>query len=185
MDMSDEGEDYDPGDIEDLLDVLLDAFGRYDQSKGHNRATPKRIDVKGQVEWAGEFQGPGGVRAVNLGRGVNLDLAPVREALKLKSYKAKGWQAQLRQLNTVKRGTSAKQAAGLNPSRETLRRWENGSQKPGKANRERIAQAYGNLQTPRTPAQKARVAQAFTDALYNAYGSVVRLRDIERFKFDD
>jgi hypothetical protein len=183
--VSGDGEDYSDGDIEDLLDSLLIAFNNYDQRKGHHRATPKRIDVKAQVEWAGEFQGPGGIRSVNLGRNASLDLAPVREALTLKSYRAKGWQAQLRALNRVKRGPAAMTAAALRPSRETLRRWGNGSQRPSKANRERIQQAYDNLRTPRTQAQKAKVAQAFTDALYNAYGSVVRLRDIERFNLDD
>jgi len=183
--VSGDSEDYDDSDIDGLIDALLAAYNDYDQRKGHNRATPGHIDVKAQIEWANEFQGPNGVRAVNLGNGVSLDLAPVREALRLKSYKAKGWEAQLRQLNAVKRGTQAKQAAGLHPSRETLRRWEKGTQKPSKANRERIAQAYGNLQTPRTQAQKARAAQVFTDALYSAYHSDVRLRDIERFKFND
>lgn len=193
--MSDDGTEYDPGEIDELVDAIDQAYADYDQRKGHNRATPRSLEVTAQVEWAGEFQGPGGVRHVNLGArgGMSVDLARVRDAMKqtggpLKSYRAKGWQAQLRQLGAVKRGPGAKQAAGLSPSRETLRRWENGSQKPSKANRERIQEAYNQLRNPSgmTPDQaKAKAAEALTDALYNAYGSVVRFRDIRTFKFDD
>jgi hypothetical protein len=193
--MSDDGVDYDPGEIDELIDAMQQALNDYDQRKGTHRATPRSLEVKAQVEWAGELQGPGGVRHVNLGArgGMPLDLSRVRDALKqtggpLKSYKAKGWQAQLRQLNAVKRGTAAKQAAGLSPSRETLRRWERGEQRPSKANRERIQEAYGQLRNPSgmTPEQaRARAADALTDALYNAYGSPVRFRDIQTFKFDD
>ena len=88
----------------------------------------------------------------------------------------------------MKRGEQARQAAGLSPSRETLRRWERGEQKPSRANRERIQEAYNQLAIPSgmTVAQaKARTADALTDALFNAYGSPVRFRDIQTFTFDD
>ena len=183
--MSGDSDPYSDSDIDDLYDSLMAAFSDYDQRKGHNRATPGHVDVKAQIEWANEFQGPGGVRSTTLGNGVSLDMAPVREAMKLKSYRAKGWQAQLRALNRVRRGPAAMAAAAFRPSRETLRRWSKGEQKPSKANRERIQQAYENLRAPSTRAQKAKAVQAFTDALYGAYRSDVRLRDIERFKFDD
>jgi hypothetical protein len=194
--MSGDGEDYSDSDIDALVDTMERALNAYDQRKGHNRSNPRSIAVRAQVEWAGELYGPGGVRHVNLGAsgGMNLDLSRVREAMKiattppLKSYKAKGWEAQWRQLQRVKRGADAMAAAGLRPSRQTLRRWEAGTQKPSKANRERIQDAYERIKNPggMTPAQaRAAAAERLTDALYDAYGSTVRLRDIRTFRFDD
>jgi len=193
--MSGPGDEYEPDEIDELIDAMQQALNDYDQRKGTSRATPASLKVKGRIEWAGEYQGPGGVRPVNLGRagGVPVDFSRIRDALRqtggpLKSYRAKGWQAQLRQLGRVKRGEQARQAAGLSPSRETLRRWERGEQKPSRANRERIQEAYNQLANPSgmTVAQaKARTADALTDALFNAYGSPVRFRDIQTFTFDD
>lgn len=193
--MSGESEPYTDDDIDDLIDAINDAYADYDQRQGHHHGTPRSLEVTAQVEWANTFQGPGGVRHVNLGArgGMPVDLSRVRDAMKqtggpLKSYTAKGWQAQLRQLNTVKRGEQAKLNAGFAPSRETLRRWEKGLQKPSKANRGRIQRAYGQLANPSgmTPEQaKKNVADALTSALDNAYGADIRFRDIRLFKFDD
>ena len=63
-----------------------------------------------------------------------------------KSYQARGWRAQLRQIDRLPvRGTAALEAAGLSPSRETRRRWANGSQRPSAANRAKIQEAYDIL----------------------------------------
>jgi transcriptional regulator with XRE-family HTH domain len=185
MAVSDEGEDYTDEEIDELYDRMLAALHAYDKKKGHNRATPKSLIIHAQVEWAGEFECPGGVRTARLGQvgGRNINLAPVREAMRLKSYNAKGWQAQLRQINRIKRGPAALAAAGFRVSRQTLRRWEAGTQKPSRANRERLQEAYDRMATPATVAPKA--VQKLTDAISDTYGSVVRFRGIRTIKFDD
>jgi hypothetical protein len=193
--VSGDSEPYSDDDIDELIDAINDAYADYDQRQGHHRGTPKTLIVTAQVEWSNTFQGPGGVRNVNLGQrgGKPVNLSKVRDALKqtggpLKSYTAKGWQAQLRALGRVKRGESAKDAAGFRPSKETLRRWQQGTQKPSKANRGRIQRAYDRLRNPSgmTPDQaKANAVKELTDALGNAYSADIRFRDIRLFKFDD
>ena len=60
----------------------------------------------------------------------------------LSTYRAKGWHAQLAKLTSSPRGYQAAEAAGLNPSPETFRRWMLEEQAPGKANRAKIQEAY-------------------------------------------
>ena len=187
-----DGDPYSDAEEARICDAIEDAMAdEYDD--GETGPANAEVQVTAEIEWAGTVDKPqrstrldgvdmrATVKAVQ-----HLRQAEGRDTGPLRSYKAKSWEAQLRQLNAVKRGTSAKQAAGLNPDSETLRRWKNGSQKPGKAYRERIAQAYDELRNPaRGQVAKARhdVAEKFTKALRDRYGVNVRLRDIRNFRF--
>jgi hypothetical protein len=192
-----DGEPYTGADEAAICDAIEAAMGDDYDDEGHPAAggTPTSAEVTAEIEWAGHIDPRKPVRTTRLD---GLDLratlkaagklrqAERRDTGPLRSYKAKGWQAQLRELNAVKRGPEAKQAAGLNPSRETLRRWEKGTQKPSRANRRKIADAYDELRNPnRGKAAKARhqVAEELTKALKSRYGVNVRLRDIRDTRF--
>jgi hypothetical protein len=208
--MSGEGEDYSDDEVNDLYDELADALegaagggggggggaagggapgaagGPSEGGKG-----TARLIVTAKVEWAGEYANNGrdGERTVRLNP---INIKPIRDALAsarrleelaargpLRSYNAKGWEAQLNQLGT-RRGGDALKDAGFHPSPRTLKRWEAGTQKPSKANRERIREAYDNVRNPGRGVMQARrdVADRLTDALRDEYGSNVRFRDI-------
>jgi hypothetical protein len=167
------------------------------------------IDVKAQIEWAGTIDHPdrdNGVRRTRMD-GVPLngigqdgerfgpgildaarDLRTARQTgpdQPYRSYQRKGWQAQLRQALSTKRGREAVQAAGLNP--DTIRRWQKGTQAPGNANRAKIADMYGRLRDPRSAAvQNANhgMAEALTAALRERYGVTIRLRHIEHLHIE-
>jgi hypothetical protein len=190
-----EGDPYSEAEEAALCDAFELAMG--DEYDEEGRAAPTRIQVTAEIEWAGTIDHlHEGVRTTRLD---GLDLAPVIDAAQqlraaegrdrgpLRSYRAKGWQAQLRQLGRVKRGPAAMAAAGLSPSRETMRRWQAGTQAPSKANREKIAAAYDELRNPaRGSVRQARheVAERFTAALRSRYGVNVRLRNIRHFRFE-
>jgi hypothetical protein len=160
-------------------------------------AAPTGIQVTAEIEWAGTIDHlHDGVRTTRLD---GLNLRPVIDAVQqlrvaegrdrgaLRSYRAKGWRAQLRQLGRVRRGPAAMAVAGLTPSRQTRRRWEGGAQTPSKANREKIARAYDELRNPaRGSVRQARheVAERLTAAMRDRYGVNVRIRDIRNFRFE-
>jgi hypothetical protein len=193
--VSGDGEDYSDDEVDELYDELADALGEYGGRGGGDVA---RITVTARIEWAGEYvNSRGGVRTVHLDP---MNVRPVREAMAkaqrlevlaargpLSSYKAKGWSAQLKQLSKTERGREALREAGFAPSRETLRRYGHGSQSPGRANREKIAQAYGDARNPGRGWAKARrdVADALTGVMKAQYGgSNIRFRDIEELRFE-
>jgi hypothetical protein len=162
-----------------------------------NGSANGNITVTAKVEWAGEYanNGRGGERTVKLDR---VDTRPIVAALRkarvvekrsargpLRSYTAKSHEAQLRQLNGTKGGREALKNAGFNPSRETLRRWKNGSQPVGKNNQRRIAEAYENQRNPGRGVMGARreVTNALTASLKARYdGQNIRFRDIRDFR---
>lgn len=187
--MSGEGTDYDPGEIDELVEAMQEALGDYDQSKGGAGGTPGSLKATAQVEWAGELQGPNGVRSVNLGAagGMTVNFGGVREALKQaaprKSYDAKGWLAQFKQLYSTDRGFAALNQTLDVKQQRTINDWLAGKTEASPANQAKIAQAYEGMRDS-TPG-KSRAATVLTDALFNSYGSVVRFRGIRSFKFDD
>src|SRR5579875_655269 len=165
------------------------------------------IHVEAQIEWAGTIDHPernNGRRYTELddvslngigndrqrfGPGILDAAANLRTARQTgpdqpyRSYQRKGWQAQLRQALSTKRGREAVQAAGLNPA--TIRRWQKGAQAPGKANRAKIANLYGDLRDPRSAAVRDAnhgMAEALTAALRERYGVNIRLRDIRQLR---
>lgn len=190
-----EGDPYSDAEEAAVCDAIERAMG--DEYDEEGAPAPTRIQVTAEIEWAGTVDHlHEGVRTTRLD---GLALRPVIEAVQrlrvaegrdrgtLRSYRAKGWQAQLHALGRVKRGPAAMAVAGLSPSRQTMRRWEAGTQAPSKANREKIARAYDELRNPsRQPITQARheVAEAFTAALRARYGVNVRLRDIRNFRFE-
>jgi hypothetical protein len=186
-----DGDPYSDAEEAALCDAIEAAMADdYDDQPG---PTSAEIQVTAEIEWAGTID-RSGVRSTSLD---DVNLRPVIEAVQrlkaaegrdrgpLRSYRAKGWQAQLRQLGRVRRGPAAMAVAALTPSRETMRRWASGQQKPSRANREKIGRAYDELRNPgRQPITQARheVAEKFTEALRDRYGSNVRLRDIRDFR---
>lgn len=187
------GDPYSDAEEAAICDAIEAAMADdYDDQPGPANA---EIQVTAEIEWAGTVDHlRDGVRTTRLD---GVDLRPVVEAVQrlkaaegrdrgpLRSYRAKGWQAQLRQLGRVQRGPAAMAVAALTPSRETMRRWASGQQKPSRANREKIGRAYDELRNPgRQPVTRARheVAEKFTEALRARYGVNVRLRDIRNFR---
>lgn len=191
---TDEGDPYSDAEEAAICDAIEAAMG-YDYDDDGAPA-PTGIQVTAEIEWAGTIDHlHDGVRTTRLD---GLHMRAVIDAVKdlraaegrdhgpLRSYKAKGWEAQWGQLQKVKRGAEAMAAVGLKPSRQTMRRWANGTQKPSKANREKIERAYDELRNPARGSVRAarhEVAERFTAALKDRYGVNVRLRDIRDFRW--
>jgi hypothetical protein len=62
-----------------------------------------------------------------------------------KSYTAKGWSAQLRELTSTAPGRAAADQAGLSVTARTLLAWLSEERTPTKANRAKIADAYQSM----------------------------------------
>lgn len=184
----------DEGELESALDRAWQDYGD---------GSPSKMRVRAQIEWSGVIdRANGGVRTTKLD---GLNLSPVKAALDrareanraagdakpLVSYRAKGWHPQLFALLGNPRGSAAADRAGLSVTPRTLKAWLSGEREPNKANRERIAQAYGHARN--WPVEQAReraaranhdVAQALNAAIRERYGAEVRLRDISRIDLE-
>lgn len=187
---SDSYTDSEEGQIEAALDRA---------ELGYGGATPTRMTVFAQIEWAGTFSGRDGYRRTTLD---GLDLSPVRGALAASraarqraeraggSLTATGWLAQFRQLVSTSAGYRALADAGLSASVRTQTAWLTGDHAASRANRSRIAEAY-SAQQEAIRDRAADVAQstvhtvseALTAALRERYGSEIRLRDITELEF--
>ncbi|MCW5254714.1 hypothetical protein [Streptomyces sp. SHP 1-2] len=166
---------------------------------------PSRVDVRAQVEWAGHVMpGNNGMRRTR----IDLPADKMREVRKAvekaqkaagvqatakpaASYRAKGWEAQFRQLFRTGKGYQAMSKAGVTATSQTLSRWLRGEQSPNKANREAIARAYDEMRgRPVTEARDAaaaaarEAAKAMTEAMHSQYGVNIRFRDIEQMWFE-
>jgi hypothetical protein len=187
-----DGDEYEDVDEAALADFLYDdLYEEEDEEEGTGEGETGTIDVEAQIEWAGTIDqnSRDGVRRTRLD---DVPLAEIKQAAgelgkakrtgpaePFKSYRAKGWRGQLRQMLSTKRGQAAARDAGLN--RDTIRRWQGGAQAPSAASRAKISGAYGQLRDPRSAAvAKAQhgLADALTGALRQRYGVNVRLRDI-------
>ena len=192
--MSGDGEDYSQDEMDEVYDALGDAFDLGDVFSMSE--VQKGITVTAKIEWAGEYANNGrdGERTVRLD---SMNLTPVRDALlnarrleglaargPLRSYTAKGWEAQLHHLNSTKRGREALRDAGWNPSRETQRRYSRGEQTPLKSNRAKLQEAYDNARNPGRGWVEARnnAVGQLTSTLREKYGSNIRFRDIIDFR---
>lgn len=150
-----------------------------------------RLEVTADIQWAGTYNAK--AHRTTVLDGLNLDqvqqaVAAAKEAGAVrdsaepyKSYKAKGWHAQLHELTRTDRGSEAADRAGLNPSSRTLMRWLSTAGEPSKANRDRISAAYSELRNkPVTDAQQAyeranhAVAEALNASARDRYGAEVR-----------
>ncbi len=190
------GDEYSDDEVDEVYDALSEAFGELQADIGGGELTAG-ITVTAKVEWAGEYANNGrdGQRTVRMDR---MNLTAVRDAVRkaqrleglagrgpLRSYKARGWHAQLRQLGSTKRGQEALKAAGWNPSRETLRRYAKDAQAPSKANRAKIADAYDSARNPGRGWAEARreAVDKLTEVMRQLPGgSTVRFRDITDFR---
>lgn len=169
-----------------------------------NSRVPTRIRVRAQIEWAGHVDSRnGGVRETTLD---GLDLTKVMDCLKrsrkasrrvekiepLRSYRARGWHAQLRQLTRHGRGSAAADRAGLDVTAATLLHWLAEQETPSTENQAKISRAYDALRTwdldaARADANQARheMSQRLTEALRDRYSVNVRLRNIQSLTFLD
>jgi hypothetical protein len=191
-----DGEPYSGEDEAALADYLaeMDYWDAVEEEEGETGT----VDVEGQIEWAGtvDDNGRDGVRRTRLD---DIQLGEIRKAAgqvrraqrtgpdqPYKSYQAKGWRAQLRQMQRTRRGREAVSGAGVSP--QTIRRWETGRQAPSRASREKIAGAYETVRNPR-PAGVSRathrLTEAFTQAVRDRYGVTVRIRDIRHLWIRD
>jgi hypothetical protein len=187
------GEDYSAPDTDSLVDAMEAQYDSLDTIGGGSA----KMTVTAQIEWAGTVDNNrnGGVRTtkLNLPSGAAADIKAAIDRARAsgergKSYKAQGSSARLRELERTRRGQGILASLGFNPSRETRRRWSLSegnplSQKPGRANQDRINQAYERLRDTAGPSRESRsarraVANRVTNALKDEYGVNVRLRDI-------
>jgi hypothetical protein len=196
-----DGDDYAPAEEEHVASAIEEALtdlGGLDEEPDDEDEATGTITVRAQIEWAGtvDDNGRDGVRTTRLD-GVKLNEIK-RAAARLenakqagpeggyRTYRAKGWRAQLRQALATKRGREAAAAAGLHP--DTIRRWQNRTQAPSKASREKIARMYGGLRDPRAEAVRQAshgMSEALTGALRERFGVNVRLRGIENIQITE
>lgn len=186
---------YSGDDTEELAAASARATREWDAL---GMGVPTKIAVTAEIEWSGSYN-PRAHRSTTLdglqlgavlaaGRSYDDALADVGRAHR--AYPAKGWYAQLRELEGTQRGRAAADAAGLDVSRRTLTGWLAQTQEPSKSNREKIAEAYGSLRSQRIGLAATRVSQAaavietaVTAALKNRYGAEIRLRNITDLGF--
>lgn len=195
-----EGDKYSDAEADRVADAIEAAYADW-----ANTAEPSRVDVKAKVEWAGHV-----MRANNGMRRTRIDLPAdkMREVRKAAekarnagrakkaakpaaSYRAKGWEAQFRQLFRTGKGYEAMSKAGVSATKQTLDRWLRGEQAPNKANRDAISRAYDEMRgRPVTEARDAaaaaarEAADAMTEAMRSQYGVNIRFRDIQHFRFE-
>lgn len=201
---------YTDADEAAMESALEAAWQDYEAAAEADEAPPSRpptnMRVSAQIEWAGVLdRARDGHRTTRLD---GLDSAKMKEVKKAldrarkasqraeqaqpaTSYRAKGWQAQLRQINRVQRGAAAAQQAGLSPSQRTMRDWITGRREPNKQNRELIAKTYDELKnwrpnTTRTAATTANkdLAEKLTDTLRERFGAEIRLRNITQLDLE-
>lgn len=184
---SGDGDDYSAAE-EGAIEAALDRALYMGQGGTDTSGARYTVNVRAQVEWAGVIDNNrnGGVRATKLEvsgaglRQVERELGRSATAEPGRSYRAKGWQAQLREMQRTQAGREA--VRGIR-SRETLRRYGLGTQTPNAQTRARITEAHAQMKSragERTARRNARaVAAAFTDALADKYGVKIRLREIE------
>lgn len=198
--------DADEAAIEAAIDQAWQQYEAAAAAEEAEGEMPSNMRVSAQIEWAGVLdRARGGHRTTRLD---GLDRTLMKEVKKAldrarqasqrteqarpaTSYRAKGWQAQLRQLNRVQRGAIAAERAGLSPSQRTMREWTTGRRTPNKQNRELIAKAYDELRnwrvnTTREAATAANkdVADRLTDTLRERYGAEIRLRNITQLDLE-
>jgi hypothetical protein len=198
--------DADEAAIEAAIDSAWQQYEAAAEAEEAEGEMPSNMRVSAQIEWAGVLdRARDGHRTTRLD---GLDQALMKEVKKAldrarqasqrteqarpaTSYRAKGWQAQLRQLNRVQRGAVAAERAGLSPSQRTMREWTTGRREPNKQNRELIAKAYDELRNWRVNTTQAAataankdVADRLTDTLRERYGAEIRLRNITQLDLE-
>ncbi len=184
--MSGDSEDYSETDVDELLDWMIRAFGNF---TGGDTMT-----VRARIEWSGEYNRQA-VRKVNIG---GMDLNRVKHATDVaqqarQSYRSgkpapKSLGAMLRDLG---RNKSGREALGGIATPRTQARWAAGTQKPSKANRERIERASRERWEGIRDAREARyraaareAADALTEAVKEVASGDPRFRDIEEMRFE-
>lgn len=181
----------------DGADALSDAITGGGQSggtrEGRGDGEPTALDVSADVEWGGEQRG---ARTTTLS-GLHLDefrastrraaaaMAKARAARPAASYRAVGWRAQLRHLESTSAGREALRGAGFEASARSRRRWRAGAGSPSKERQAQIREGYGAARNrPVTEAYKRaaiaskELTSTLTDTIRDAYGTTVRLHNV-------
>lgn len=166
-------------------------------SDGDGGGLPTAMHVRGEIEWSGENRGS---RSTTLD-GLNLAefqaasnraaqaRAKASAARPATNYRAKGWAAQLKQLESTQRGRDALKRAGFDPAARSRRRWRSGAGLPSKERRDQISDAYQDARMWRVRAadQARRAANkdltdTLTDTLRDRYGTIIRIHNIENIE---
>lgn len=193
--MTGKSSDYDAGDVDGLVDKIEAIFG----IPGIDDGPPDVVTfgVHADIEW-NQSRNPRPVRttwipSVDVAgiRAAHEQLHQVRAATGKARPMARSWGAQLRALQRTREGRELLAGTGFNPSAGTLRRWDRGTQTPGRANRDRIERAAreqyqraADRREAKIADAKRAVADAVTAAIEAATGADVRFRDIEWLEFD-
>lgn len=194
------GVPYSDAEADRVADAIEAAYADWGRA-----AEPTKLDVRAVVEWAGHVMPANGGK-----RRTRIDLKPAsmakvrkaaekaratagrkRAAKPSGTYRAKGWEAQFRQLFRTGKGYAALDRAGVAATKQTLNRWLRGEQAPNKANQNAISRAYEEMRgRPVTEARDAataaakEAADAMTEAMEDEYGVNIRFRDIDDFRFE-
>ena len=196
------GDPYSDAEAERVAQAIENAYVDW----ANAQREPTQLNVRAQIEWAGHIMpGNGGVRRtrIELGSGMDRVRAAVQRATERRQRaeearpaewrKAKGWHAQLRQLvEAGDRGSKAADRAGLDIKPRTLKAWLADDQYPVRPSyQERIARAYDelkmwNVREARESAERAsrEAADVLLDVVKDRYGSNVRFRHIEDFRWE-
>lgn len=160
---------------------------------------PQTLRVRAHIEWAGEQRGVRSVsfdmlnlaeleRATHRARDARAKASAARPS---RSYRATGWTAQLRQLESTQTGREALHRSGFDASARTRRRWRAGTGGASKARKEQIAEAYqdARMRPVRAAADAAKAANkdltdTLSDTLRDRYGTEIRLFDIQSIEID-
>lgn len=163
------------------------------------RSRPSRLHVRANVEWAGSYNS----NPHRWLRAENIDVASLGPALRrareakrdasqarsYRSYRAVGWHAQVNQLVSTRAGREAADKVGIDVTPRTVQAWLAQERDPSKANREKIAEAYGRARDREIIAARDRVkeanhevAQKLSNILSDQYGAEIRLFDISQME---
>lgn len=161
---------------------------------GGGGGLPTAMHVVADVEWSGENRGARGVNLDGLDLGefqrasqrAQTARSKASAARPASNYRAKGWAAQLKQLESTQRGRQALARAGFDPAARSRRRWRSGAGVPSRARREQIGEAYQDARMWRVrAADQARHAankdlmDTLTDTLRDRYQTTIRLHNIQ------
>ncbi|WP_143771229.1 hypothetical protein [Pseudonocardia dioxanivorans] len=161
--------EYDPESASALEAEIERAWADYEYQAWADEQ--RDLTVHAKIEWEGVYN----ARPERTVTFPNVDTSIVARAL---GRDAKSWRTQLDALYTGGRhAEDAVMRSGLNPSRETVLRWYQGTQAPSAANQRAIESAYREMRS-------ARVAEALSETIRRSEGAEVRFFDVRSMWLD-
>lgn len=187
------------GPCADYSEAELAALGKWLVKKVQDTGKAPGV-IRAEVEFHGHIYGGGKAirnftlelsnaqkaRVVAAAKNAASARQEARDTQPKKTYRAKGWRAQFRQLTGTRKGREALGEAGVSANTRTQSRWLSGGE-ASKGNRAAISRAYEAMRmenvhaaTHRADAQAMEAARVFDDVVAEAYGeNGVRFRDIQ------